>query len=73
MLRMKRHSQLCFLWNHSSKNKLNEHLPTILNMFSQPFFILENFMYNLCLTNGRKPQFNIYKLSLLFSYWLFCL
>ncbi len=28
------------------KNGLNEHFPTIMGMFSQPFFSLENFPYN---------------------------
>jgi hypothetical protein len=38
------------------KNGLNEHFPTIVSMFSQPFFILKNFRYDVIFEEGKKAK-----------------
>jgi hypothetical protein len=38
------------------KKGLNEHFPTIVNMFSQPFFFLKNYRYDVIFEEGRKAK-----------------
>jgi hypothetical protein len=36
------------------RNKLNEHLHVVVRMYSQTFFTLENFMYNVAFEEWQK-------------------
>jgi len=54
MLKMRGHCQHFCSWN--KRNGLNEHFPTIVNMFSQPIFILKNFRYDVIFEEGKKAK-----------------
>jgi uncharacterized membrane protein len=38
-------------------NKLNEHLHVVVHMYSQTFFMLENFLYNVVFEEWKKLKY----------------
>jgi hypothetical protein len=55
-LKTKKTFSSLFFMKSKLGNKLNEHLPIVVGMFSQPFFILEFFSYDIVFHKWKKVK-----------------